>query len=66
MAEEKEKRSAKQNLMMALKIILGIVLVVLGLWAIIYWRQDVLTLIKGGIGIVIVLSGIICFAIAKE
>ena len=64
MAEE--KKSAKGATAMILKIILGIVLVVLGLGAIITWRQDVLSLIKGTLGVVIVLGGIICFAIAKE
>ncbi|MEA3328258.1 MAG: hypothetical protein U9Q08_00735 [Candidatus Omnitrophota bacterium] len=64
MAEE--KKSAKKTTAMLLKIVLGVVLVVFGLAAIITWRQDVLSLIKGTLGIVIVLGGIICFAIAKE
>ena len=64
MAEE--KKSAKQSVMMFLKIALGLVLVILGLWAIIAWRQDVLTLIKGSIDMAIILGGVICFAIAKE
>ena len=64
MAEE--KKSAKENLMTVLKIILGLVLVSVGIWAIVCWRWDVLALIKGSIGIIILLAGIICFAIAKE
>ncbi len=64
MAEE--RKSAKEKLMTVLKIILGLVLVGAGVWAIVCWRCDVLALIRGSIGIIIVLAGIICFAIAKE
>ena len=66
MAEEKEKKSTKENAMTALKIILGIILVVIGVWTIIIWRWDVLALIRGSIGVIILLGGAICFAIAKE
>ena len=64
MAEE--KKSVKGGIMTALKIALGIVLVVIGIWAIICWRWDVLSLIRGSIGVIILLAGVICFAIAKE
>lgn len=64
--EEKKKREGKAIAKTILKIILGIVLVALGLGAIYIWRSDVLTIIKGGIGISVLLAGIVCFAIAKE
>ncbi len=64
MAEE--KKSVKAGIMTALKIALGIVLVIGGIWAIVIWRWDVLALIRGSIGVVILLAGAICFAIAKE
>ena len=64
MAEE--KKSVKGGIMTALKIVLGVVLVIIGIWAIISWRWDVLALIRGSIGVIILLAGAICFAIAKE
>jgi len=64
MAEE--KKSVKGGIMTALKIVLGIVLVIIGIWAIVCWRWDVLALIRGSIGVIILLAGVICFAIAKE
>jgi len=52
--------------MKAVKIILGIVLILLGIAGIVIWFSDVLTLIRGGIGIVVLLAGVIALAIAKE
>ena len=64
MAEE--KKSAKGGIMTALKIALGVILLIIGILAIICWRWDVLALIRGSIGVIILLAGAICFAIAKE
>ena len=66
--EEKKaaKKSAKEVVGKILKVILGIALVVLGIWGIYLWRVDVLTIIRGAVGVVFLLAGIICFAIAKE
>ena len=64
MAEE--KKSAKGGIMTALKIALGVILLIIGILAIYYWRWDVLALIRGSIGVIILLAGAICFAIAKE
>jgi len=69
MAEEEKKaakKPAKEVVGKILKVILGMVLVVLGIWGIYLWRVDVLTIIKGAVGVVFLLAGIICFAIAKE
>jgi len=66
--EEKKaaKKPAKEVVGKVLKVILGIALVVLGVLWIYTWRSDVLTIIKGAVGVVFLLAGIICFAIAKE
>lgn len=64
MAEE--KKAAKAIAGKALKIILGLALAVLGVGAIYFWRWEVLTLIKGCVGVILLLAGLICFAIAKE
>lgn len=65
MAEE-EKGKLKEKAKMALKILLGIVLIALGLGGIFVWRWAVLQVIKGCIGFILVLAGIIFIAIAKE
>ena len=66
MAEKKESKSAKESVMVVVKIVLGVVFVVIGLWAIIGWWDNVIGLVKGSLGIIILLAGAICFAIAKE
>lgn len=47
----------------ALKIIIGIALILIGAYAIYLWWGDVLTLIRGGIGLAIILAGLIAFAL---
>lgn len=65
MAQEK-KDEAKNVFPTILKLILGLAFLVLGVWAIIVWRQDLFTLIKGCIGGFLVLAGVITLAIAKN
>ena len=48
------------------KIVLGVVLIILGLWAVIGWWQSLLMVIRGGIGLLLLLAGAITIAIAKE
>ncbi|MDP8290435.1 MAG: hypothetical protein P9M02_05685 [Candidatus Susulua stagnicola] len=48
------------------KVILGIVLIVIGLVLAIKWRLDLLILIKGCIGLLLIMAGAIAIAIAKE
>ena len=47
----------------AIKIIMGIVLIGLGIFTIFIWWNDVLALIRGGLGLVLILAGLIAFAI---
>lgn len=47
----------------AIKIIVGIVLICLGIYTIFIWWNDVLTLIRGGIGLILILAGLIAFAV---
>jgi len=65
MADE-QKKSVSGVVKIALKVILGIILLAVGAWFIWLWRWDVLTVIKGFVGIVVVLAGVIFLAIAKE
>lgn len=47
----------------AVKIILGALFILVGLWVIVMWWGDVLALIRGGLGFVLILAGLICFAV---
>ena len=46
-----------------LKIIIGLVLIALGIYLIWLWWGDVLALIRGGLGLTLILAGLIFFAI---
>jgi len=65
-AKQEEKVDTKNMMSTVLKIILGIVFLVLGLLAILGWRADLLVVIRGCIGLFLVLAAVITFAIAKE
>jgi hypothetical protein len=49
-----------------IKVIIGLVLVVLGAWTIYLWWADLLTLIRGGIGLCLILAGLIAFALVAD
>ncbi|HAV43331.1 TPA: hypothetical protein DCX15_04875 [bacterium] len=50
----------------ALKILLGVVLVVLGIWMIVVFWGQVVSLFKGCIGGILILAGLVCFLLAAE
>ena len=62
-APKEEKKSAGP---MILKILLGLVFIGLGLWAVIVWWQSLWIVFKGCIGLFLILAGAITIAIAKE
>jgi hypothetical protein len=64
--QEEKKADAKKTISTILKIILGLAFLVLGIWAIVAWWSDLLLVIRGCIGLFLVLAAIITFAIAKE
>ena len=70
MAEEikqtQEKKDSKKLIVMALKYILGIALIILGGVLVVRWWGNLLVVIKGCLGLFLILSGIIALAIAKE
>jgi len=68
MVEEIKQEEKKDNkvLSMILKILLGLVFLALGIWAIMVWRYDLIVLIKGSVGLLLILAALITFAIAKE
>lgn len=64
--QEEKKVDAKKVISAILKVILGLIFLVLGILAIVAWRADLLLVIRGCIGLFLVLAAIITFAIAKE
>lgn len=49
-----------------LKVLIGVVLVALGAGTIYLWWGDLLTLIRGGIGLCLILAGLIAFALVAD
>lgn len=48
------------------KVILGLAFLALGVWALMRWWVNLLVVVKGCIGLFLILAGIITLAIAKE
>ncbi|MFA6431638.1 MAG: hypothetical protein WCV91_04595 [Candidatus Margulisiibacteriota bacterium] len=49
-----------------IKGIIGIALVALGAWTIYLWNADLLVLVRGGIGLCLILAGLIAFALISD
>ncbi len=64
--EKKEKADIKNIISTIFKIILGLAFLALGVLAIWAWRVQLWIVIRGCIGLFLVLAAIITFAIAKE
>ncbi len=64
--QEEKKVEAKKIMSTVFKVILGIVLLALGCLAIFRWWSSLLVIVKGSIGLFLILAGIITLAIAKE
>jgi hypothetical protein len=48
------------------KVVLGLVFLGLGAWAVLKWWDFLLVILKGGAGILLLLAGVITLALAKE
>lgn len=64
--QEEKKVDIKKTLSTIFKVILGLVFLVLGVSAIIRWLPALLSVIKGCIGLFLILAGLITLAIAKD
>ena len=64
--QEEKKVDVKQIFWTIFKVILGLVFLGLGVLAVITWWQSLLLVIKGCVGLFLILAGIITLAIAKE
>ena len=63
---EKKCCDPKKTLATFFKVVLGLVLLILGGLAILKFWADLRVIIKGGIGLFLILAGVITLAIAKE
>jgi hypothetical protein len=64
--KEEKKVDVKKVISTIFKVILGLVFLALGVLAILAWWKDLLALVRGGIGLFLILAGVITLAIAKE
>ncbi len=65
MADE-AKGNGKKVLATMIKVVLGLAFLVLGILAIVKWGKLLLLIVKGCLGLFLILAGIITLAIAKE
>lgn len=49
-----------------IKALIGIALIALGAWTVYLWWGDLLTLVRGGIGLFLILCGLIAFALVAD
>jgi uncharacterized membrane protein len=49
-----------------IKVLVGLVLIVLGAWSVYLFWGDLLTLVRGGLGLVLILAGLIAFALVAD
>ena len=64
--QEEKKCEASKVMSTIFKVILGLVFLALGVLAILRWWTLLLMIVKGCIGLFLILAGIITLAIAKE
>jgi hypothetical protein len=64
--QEEKKCEASKVMSTIFKVILGLVFLALGVLAILRWWNLLLMIVKGCIGLFLILAGIITLAIAKE
>lgn len=64
--QEEKKVEVKKILSTIFKVILGLVFLVLGVWTVLRWWKLLFMVVKGCIGLFLILAGIITLAIAKE
>jgi len=64
--DEKKCCDGKKTLSTLLKVVLGLAFLVLGGLAILKWWESLFIIVKGCIGLFLILAGVITLAIAKE
>ena len=66
MADKEKKMDGKKLLTTLIKVVVGLGLLALGVISILRWWPELVEIIKGCLGLFLILAGIITLAIAKE
>ncbi|MCD6133960.1 MAG: hypothetical protein J7J25_00295 [Candidatus Omnitrophica bacterium] len=66
MEKKEEKKPASEAAKTFLKIVLGLIFVLGGLALVVVWWKELLSVIKGTLGLFLIMVGAIILAIAKE
>jgi len=66
MAEEANEKKACACAKPGIKVIIGVVLIAVGLSAVVSWWLNLMILLKGCVGLLLIMAGAISIAIAKE
>lgn len=65
--EKKDEKPSDRNLVGSMmKVIIGLALLVLGGISILNWWPELLVLVRGAVGLFLILAGVITLAIARE
>lgn len=64
--QEEKQVETKKTMSTIFKVILGLVFLALGVLAILRWWSLLLMIVKGCIGLFLILAGVITLAIARE
>ncbi|HLC80854.1 MAG TPA: hypothetical protein VJG31_03725 [Candidatus Nanoarchaeia archaeon] len=64
MADDEGMESGSGLLSKAWKFLAGVLFLGLGVLSYLYWWQELLTLIKGGLGLVLIMVGVVFFMLA--
>lgn len=64
MADDENMESGSGFLSKAWKFLAGVLFIGLGVLSYLYWWQELLTLIKGGLGLVLIMIGVVFFMLA--
>ena len=66
MSEQANDKKSGVSTNVLLKVVVGVVLVILGLVAVVGWWGSLWVVVKGCIGLFLIMAGAITIAIAKE
>tara|TARA_B100000315_G_C14569575_1_gene584782 strand:+ start:899 stop:1099 length:201 start_codon:yes stop_codon:yes gene_type:complete len=66
MAEEKKEQKKDKSSKALVKLVIGLVFVLVGLLMVFIWKRDLGVIIRGCLGIFLIMAGAITIAIAKE
>ena len=64
--KENAKPETKKGVPVIFKTILGLIFLALGIWAVLKWKTNIIFMVKGCIGLFLLLIGAVTLAVAKD